>query len=282
MPLRCVAANCCNEKKEGISLFRFPKDKRIRAAWNSFVSTRRANWKGANDRSVLCSYHFTDDAFDPSSVMQVKMKASKRLRLLEGALPIIHANNPSIKERKLPTVLNSGLPLATKDAQKKTRGVARKRTVAEIVNELKRVHYGPEFLSSNALDFEPVLSIDFQTSDTAPHVDSRELPCSSIKHIQSAETQFSGFKKLRRSVGVQVQIQNVKVETRDIGVQTKELWDPLHASTSIPMCKSDWKSTLDSMGDSYIANNPSKNSDEEPRYSPRRIKCEPVDDYTVY
>ena len=66
---RCVAANCDSTYKDGVSLFRFPKDPVLRREWVRQVRRTRADWNEpalgtVNPSCVLCSCHFTADCFD--------------------------------------------------------------------------------------------------------------------------------------------------------------------------------------------------------------------------
>ena len=65
----CVAFGCTSSSKDGISIFRFPKDMKLRSKWIQQVKRTGAD-------SVLCSLHFTDDCFEASpSCYGIKKKA---------------------------------------------------------------------------------------------------------------------------------------------------------------------------------------------------------------
>ena len=54
----CVAANCSNTYRDGVSLFKFPKDPALRQKWIKNVQRTRAKWSGPSEHSVSCSQHF--------------------------------------------------------------------------------------------------------------------------------------------------------------------------------------------------------------------------------
>ena len=56
----CVAIGCTSSSKDGISVFRFPKDMKLRSKWIQQVKRTPLY------HSVLCSLHFTDDCFEAS------------------------------------------------------------------------------------------------------------------------------------------------------------------------------------------------------------------------
>ena len=60
---RCVAGDCSNTARPGVSLYKFPKDSALRRQWKKQVQRTRSKWK-ATESSFLCSEHFTPDCFD--------------------------------------------------------------------------------------------------------------------------------------------------------------------------------------------------------------------------
>jgi hypothetical protein len=42
---KCIAAGCSNSHKDGISLFKFPSDNKLRKMWIKQVQRTRAKWK---------------------------------------------------------------------------------------------------------------------------------------------------------------------------------------------------------------------------------------------
>ena len=90
MVKRCVAANCSNSHKEGVSLFQFPKNPELRKKWIKQVQRTRAKWSGpGSEGAVLCSDHFERECFEPSSLLAQSMGIKKKLLLKPDAVPTI-------------------------------------------------------------------------------------------------------------------------------------------------------------------------------------------------
>ena len=91
MPSRCVAANCSNVVSEGISLFTFPKDDHLRLEWTRQVQRTRADWRGPSATSVICSFHFLPECFDPLPSIKESLgfKQRNKRKLLPQAIPTV-------------------------------------------------------------------------------------------------------------------------------------------------------------------------------------------------
>ena len=85
----CIAAGCSNQLKDGVSLFKFPTEKNLRLKWTRQVQRTRAEWKGPTNNSYVCSKHFTEDCFQPLSVMSARMGMSMKQMLKPDAIPTI-------------------------------------------------------------------------------------------------------------------------------------------------------------------------------------------------
>ena len=70
MVKRCVAAGCSNTYSDGVSLFAFPRDPSLRQEWLKQVQKTRARWSGPSKHSVLCSCRFTEDCFEPDTLLE--------------------------------------------------------------------------------------------------------------------------------------------------------------------------------------------------------------------
>ena len=91
----CIAFGCKNTCKDGVT---FPKDPGIRKRWIQ-VKRTRDRWSGPTPNSVLCSAHFTEDAFEPSpSIYGIK----KRVALKKDAIPSIFKRPTVAKVPALP------------------------------------------------------------------------------------------------------------------------------------------------------------------------------------
>ncbi|XP_011404070.1 PREDICTED: THAP domain-containing protein 10-like [Amphimedon queenslandica] len=80
MPNRYVANGCNNiSSVNGIIVFHFPCDSALRNKWTRQVKRTRDKWKGPNTNSVVCSYHFSKDAFeDPLYGTSFGLKVKRR------------------------------------------------------------------------------------------------------------------------------------------------------------------------------------------------------------
>lgn len=95
MPSRCVAAGCSNAHRDGVSLYRFPKDPVLRAKWVKQVRRTRARWN-PSDSSVLCNNHFTDDCFEPSYSIAAQLGMKRPRRLKPDVIPSVF-KRPGVK-----------------------------------------------------------------------------------------------------------------------------------------------------------------------------------------
>ena len=77
MPTRCVAAACSNTHRDGVSLFRFPRDPCVREKWTKQVQRTRAQWKPTKN-SVLCNQHFEEDCFEPGTDIARQFEIGQR------------------------------------------------------------------------------------------------------------------------------------------------------------------------------------------------------------
>ena len=83
----CITAGCSNQLKDGVSLFKFPTEKNLRLKWTRQVQRTRAEWKGPTNNSYVCSKHFTEDCFQPLSVMSARMGMSMKQMLKPDVMP---------------------------------------------------------------------------------------------------------------------------------------------------------------------------------------------------
>jgi hypothetical protein len=120
MGKRCVAANCNNTHKDGVSLFSFPKDAKVRASWKGQIRKSRADWYSPSLYSCICSKHFTEDCFESQSLLSGKLYLClhdaqfvvsidkfglKRKKLLKpDAVPTIFTQAYEVKSLKLSRV----------------------------------------------------------------------------------------------------------------------------------------------------------------------------------
>uniref|UniRef100_A0A1X7VGJ9 THAP-type domain-containing protein n=1 Tax=Amphimedon queenslandica TaxID=400682 RepID=A0A1X7VGJ9_AMPQE len=93
MGKRCVVANCSSTHKDGTSLFTFPRDPKMRSTWNRQIKTTRADWHNPSPYSCVCSKHFTQDCFQPLSIVSGKLGLKRKQLLKPGAVPTIFPKN---------------------------------------------------------------------------------------------------------------------------------------------------------------------------------------------
>ena len=99
MVCRCVAAGCSHTNKDGVSLYKFPKDSGLRKKWADQVRRTRDKWT-PTDTSQLCSRHFEDSCFEPDSKLSEAMGLGKRkARLKANVIPTIFEKPASFKRR---------------------------------------------------------------------------------------------------------------------------------------------------------------------------------------
>ena len=99
MVCRCVAAGCSHTFKDGVSLYKFPKDSGLRKKWVDQVRRTRDKWM-PTDTSELCCRHFEDSCFEPDSNLSEAMGLGKRkARLKANAIPTIFEKSASLKRR---------------------------------------------------------------------------------------------------------------------------------------------------------------------------------------
>lgn len=100
MVCRCVAAGCSKTHRDGVQLFLFPKDARLKQMWAAEVRKTRDKWQPTK-HSVLCNEHFEDFCFEKETSLSKAMGLGKwKPRLKCDAVPTIF-KKPSLK-RKIP------------------------------------------------------------------------------------------------------------------------------------------------------------------------------------
>ena len=130
MPEKCVAQWCSNTARQGVSVFIFPDD--MFRQWKRFVCIKR-QWNGKLKefrKPHLCSEHFTPDCF--SNYEMVKNGFAKRLQLLPGSIPTIHATPPRAKGATSADTSCSGNIISKRDDGCKGRSAYRKREVGRV------------------------------------------------------------------------------------------------------------------------------------------------------
>ena len=89
MGKRCIAiaAGCSNTNADGVSLYTFPKQQKLRTEWKKQVQRTRAGWSGPPKYSVICSCHFTEDSFEQPTALTSKMSYNFKTTFKETVVP---------------------------------------------------------------------------------------------------------------------------------------------------------------------------------------------------
>ncbi len=96
MVCRCVAADCTNTHKDGVSLFLFPKDPSLKKKWTNAVRRTRDKWEPTK-HSVLCSKHFEPQYFKQSTKVAESLGMKIKVQLEHDAVPTLFNKPPLLK-----------------------------------------------------------------------------------------------------------------------------------------------------------------------------------------
>lgn len=97
---QCCAFSCNNKSGQGKGLFKFPSSKsdRVRReAWILAVS--RKGWK-PTEHTVLCSDHFTEEAFIHPPALYEAFDLKRNLRLRDDAVPTVFLHKEPMQPSK--------------------------------------------------------------------------------------------------------------------------------------------------------------------------------------
>ena len=89
MGRNCTAYGCTNSHKKGYTVFKFPEDAKLRRVWILQVQRTRDKWRGPTQNSGVCSEHFTEDCYEPISVVSKQMGIKVKQMLKPNAIPTI-------------------------------------------------------------------------------------------------------------------------------------------------------------------------------------------------
>ena len=85
----CAAINCSNNSKSSISMFKFPKEQKLRREW--LTKMKRKSFQ-VTKHSRVCADHFTKDCFKQNLLARNSLGSAfkpRRLDLKKGAVPTI-------------------------------------------------------------------------------------------------------------------------------------------------------------------------------------------------
>jgi hypothetical protein len=102
MGRNCIVFGCSNTQEKGVSLFKFPKESKLRKAWTLQVQRTRDKWKGPSKYSAICCEHFTDECFELTSLTSKKIGLKMKQRLKSDAVPTIFPR-PTTTPKRLHT-----------------------------------------------------------------------------------------------------------------------------------------------------------------------------------
>ncbi|XP_078495336.1 uncharacterized protein LOC144750166 [Ciona intestinalis] len=173
----CVAVDCTNQykgkKNADVSYHSFPKNKKIRKAWEIAVSR-----KNLPSDPYLCSDHFTQDCFDESSLLKHTLMPNKyriKRTLKKNSIPTIFPHKKG-KEK----LQQTGRPCSKKREDKKER--------RRVVKELLEVDQQLSTADFESLDADNVV-MDISDGQIESNVLMSETSSTSIKRFKDAETQ---------------------------------------------------------------------------------------------
>ncbi len=129
MGKKYVAFGCSKTHKDNVSLFKFPTDIKLRRAWTLQVKRTRDRWDGPNERSTLCSDHFTVECFESMSILSKEMGLQRRTKLKPNAIPSIFPRPP-------PASVPSKRPRSSRAFEKREKA----RVNLAIITTIKPIH----------------------------------------------------------------------------------------------------------------------------------------------
>ncbi|XP_040065676.1 uncharacterized protein LOC8030003 isoform X2 [Ixodes scapularis] len=210
MPAVCAAVGCFNSSRRDIPfhVHAFPSDPRIAKLWVSAI--QRDNFKPSK-WSVLCSAHFTADAYEDKVWLMKNMGMDYKPRLKQDAVPTIFSH-----KRRQP---------------QRTPGAFAKRRRMEIVSELLSSPAGPSTSCSVALQIpaEPLTEAIICTEPVPVGAAEGDCPDASAPLDFSVPCVNSDTSKpSKRDKSVQVLVRpgtksahtQARAPARSIGVQT--------------------------------------------------------------
>ncbi|KAJ8301015.1 hypothetical protein KUTeg_022534 [Tegillarca granosa] len=188
----CVAFNCNSTSGQGVSLFTFPKDDRIRKVW---VSKIRREGFVPTATSRLCAKHFELEMFvhNPQIMMSAGFKP-KSLRLVPDAVPTIFDYS---KRSKTKETNETGGKRKKTERQSKA---FQKRRKLEVLSDLQQNDENCEII------------------DSQPAIQPETVACESLLQLA---TQLDLTHSTSREAESGISIGTDPVEVYHCGIQTK-------------------------------------------------------------
>ena len=117
-----MAAGCSNTHSQGVSLFTFPREVKLKKQWIREVKKTRDKWQGPSESSVLCSDHFTEDSFDSATLLEAQFGLLKKRKLKPGAVPTLFKKPEALLRKRAGSTQDLEVP-----APKRREGAYEKR-----------------------------------------------------------------------------------------------------------------------------------------------------------
>ena len=124
MPHRCVVGGCGNTKK-GVNLHRWPKSPYHRL-WTNAVKNTRSDFTSPSPSRMICIVHFTENCFEPQTIISRDLGMSFRPVLKKDVVPMISSSGKRTHDKLAGA---SPQPTACSSSQelKRPRSAFRKR-----------------------------------------------------------------------------------------------------------------------------------------------------------
>ena len=135
MPHRCVAGGCSNTAKNNVSLHGWPSSPYFSRLWTNAVKNTRANFV-LTKSSKLCSDHFSENAYEPQSVIANALGVDMKKMLKADAAPTAFTCPKKKQSGSAVSVEESilcGFQFhSSSHSEKQPRGAFRKREAARV------------------------------------------------------------------------------------------------------------------------------------------------------
>ncbi|XP_060085475.1 THAP domain-containing protein 5-like [Ylistrum balloti] len=230
--VQCAALNCNNSSNRGqkVSLFAFPRDKKLRNAWK--IKLKRDNFS-PSDHTRLCESHFADDCFTHDRRLLESLGFTPgRKSLKPGSIPTIFDYSPKSRPTTPIQTEDSGTspanarndqhyPVGTTPSRSRSRPstAVQKRRRLEILADVTNEQQISTNYTSEQIKYHPnQVHMETQTSDHRSTVDKCVGPDDPLETYNvGCQTSYNLTK--RRHVSLQTKISEMKTSVTSCGVQ---------------------------------------------------------------
>ncbi|KAJ8039138.1 THAP domain-containing protein 10 [Holothuria leucospilota] len=192
--IKCAVGGCGNESRYGITVYKFPKDRKQEMNWVRFVKKTQPNFVVMKN-SGICSEHFSEDCYDQAFKMKQEFGLLPASRIRRGP-PLLPNAMPTVIRRSLtssPSNSSKDFFLSAEAQQlgpsgKKPRLASEKRAKKKYINELlqepvikpepvkKKAQVQKEVLQQRKESEDTVISEEFTTILWVPNFGEVVLP----------------------------------------------------------------------------------------------------------